>query len=124
MLAAWASAALLAVPTSALAFSVTAAHRSSTIEAVRQWAATRNYELVWEPRTFNGIVNFPAPPKKVGDDFHAAVKALVSGAAYGRRNVYCIRPSEYEPHAMFDDEKRIVYVIARPTGNRCFFTFP
>jgi len=38
--------------------------------------------------------------------------------------VYCIRPSEYEPHAMFDDEKRIVYVIARPTGNRCIFTFP
>jgi len=25
---------------------------------------------------------------------------------------------------MFDDEKRIVYVIARPTGDRCIFTFP
>lgn len=84
----------------------------------------RGNKLVWEPRTFNGIVNFRAPPKKVGDDFHSAVKALVSGAAYGRRNVYCIRPSEYEPHAMFDDEKRIVYVIARPTGDRCIFTFP
>lgn len=124
MLAACTSAALLAIPSSALAFSVTAAHCSSTIEAIRQWATTLNYELIWEPRTFNGVVNFPAPPQKVGDEFHAAVEALVSGAAYGRRNVYCVRPSEYEPHAMFDDEKRIVYVIGRPTGNRCIFTYP
>ncbi|PLP98009.1 hypothetical protein CYJ10_24310 [Cupriavidus pauculus] len=69
-------------------------------------------------------MNFPAGPKAMGDDFHAAVEALVSGKAYGRRNVYCVRPSEYEPYPVFDDEKRVIFVIARPTGNRCLFTYP
>ena len=116
--------ALISIPTGTFAFSVAASHRSSTINVLRQWAAIRQYEVIWEPHTSNGVVNFPAAPKRMGSDFHAAVEALVSGKAYGRRNVYCVRPSEYEPHPIFDDDRRVIYVIARPTGNRCMFTYP
>ena len=115
---------LIAIPTASFAFHVAATDGSSTITVLRRWAATRHYEVVWEPRTASGIVNFPASPHAMGTNFHAAVEALVSGAAYGRRNVYCVRPSEYEPHPVFDDHQRVIYVIARPTGNRCIFTYP
>lgn len=123
-----AAAASLAVcfvsPPAALAFGVTGANGRSTFNAVNQWAAEVGYSVIWQPRTLSGMVDFAAPSRDVHEDFHVAVEALVSGAAYGRANVYCIPPSEFEAEAIIDDRMRLVYVVGRPTGRRCVVPYP
>ncbi|MNU03283.1 hypothetical protein D3C72_2472480 [compost metagenome] len=70
------------------------------------------------------MVDFDAPSREVHVDFRVAVEALVSGAAYGRANVYCIPPSEYYAEAIIDDPMRLVYVVGRPTWRRCVVAYP
>ncbi|MDF3837846.1 hypothetical protein P3W85_33665 [Cupriavidus basilensis] len=117
-------ASLLSGPSTALAFSVTGANSRSTFNAITQWAAEVDYGVIWEPRTGAGMIDFAAPTRYVHDDFRVAVEALVSGEVYGRRNVYCISPSEFQAEAIIDDRMRLVYVIGRPTGRRCVVTYP
>ncbi|WP_235205785.1 hypothetical protein [Cupriavidus sp. SK-4] len=117
-------AAILVVPATVFAFSVTGAHGRSTFNAVKHWAADMNYGVIWEPRTNGGVVDFSAPQRYVHEDFHIAVQALVSGEVYGRRNEYCIPPSVYQAQAVIDDRLRLVYVFGRPTGKRCVFPYP
>lgn len=117
------SACLMPPPT-ALAFSVTEIHSRSTYIAVHQWAAQVGYSVVWQLRTFAGTVDFPAPPRDVHEDFRIAVEALVSGAAYGHVNVYCIPPSEFWAEALIDDRMHLVYVVGRPSGRRCVAPYP
>lgn len=118
-----ATAASLAIcfmsPQAALAFSVTEAHGRSTYLAVHEWAAQVGYSVSWQPLTHAGTVDFPAPPLDVHEDFWMAVKALISGAAYGRANVYCLPPLEFQAEAIIDDHMRLVYVVGHPTGRRC-----
>ncbi|MGY2488406.1 hypothetical protein [Cupriavidus sp. CP313] len=106
-------------PPTALAYGVTRANGRSTFNAVTQWAAEVGYAVIWQPRTVTGMVDFVAPPREVHKDFRIAVKGLVSGAVYGRTNVYCIPPSEVQADAIIDDRMRLVYVVGRPTGRRC-----
>ncbi|MBP0625430.1 hypothetical protein J8I82_37240 [Cupriavidus sp. LEh25] len=65
------------------------------------------------------MVDFAAPSCEVPGDFNDAVRALVSGAAYGRTNAYCVPPSEFRLEAIVDDRMRLVYVVGQPTGRRC-----
>lgn len=106
------------------AFSVTGVHGRSTYIAVHQWAAEVGYAVIWQPRTPNGQVDFAAPSRDVHEDFRAAVQALVSGAVYGRPNLYCLPPAEFQAEAIFDDRMRLVYVVGHPTGRRCVIPYP
>ncbi|MGO4302318.1 hypothetical protein [Cupriavidus sp. RAF12] len=113
-------AACFVSPHAASAFGVTDAHRRSTYFAVTHWAAEVGYTVIWQPRTTAGtILDFPAPSREVHEDFWFAVEALVTGAAYGRANMYCIPPSEFRIEAIIDDRVRLVYVLGRPTLRRC-----
>ena len=123
-LAVAALAACFSPPRTAQAFSVTGVHGRSTFIAVHQWAAEAGYAVIWQPRTPNGQVDFAAPSCDVHEDFHVAVEVLVSGAVYGRANVYCLPPAEFQAEAIFDDRMRLVYVVGRPTGRRCVVPYP
>ncbi|WP_200872510.1 hypothetical protein [Cupriavidus sp. SK-4] len=112
-------------PQTVSAFGVTDAHRRSTYLAVTHWAAEVGYAVIWQPRTTAGtVLDFPAPSRDVHEDFWFAVEALVTGAAYGRANMYCIPPSEFRIEAIIDDRMRLVYVIGRPTLRRCVVPRP
>ncbi|KWR91507.1 hypothetical protein RM96_03950 [Cupriavidus sp. IDO] len=124
MLAAASLAALFAAPHTAQAFSVTNANGLSPFNAVTHWASEVDYGVIWAPRTFAGMVDFVAPERDVHGDFRIAVEALVSGAAYGRANVYCIPPSELQATTIIDERMRLVYVIGRPTGRPCVRAYP
>lgn len=113
-------AACFVSPQTASAFGVTDADRRSTYLAVTHWAAEVGYAVIWQPRTTAGtVLDFPAPSREVHEDFWVAVEALVTGATYGRANMYCIPPSEFRIEAIIDDRMRLVYVIGRPTLRRC-----
>lgn len=111
-------------PSDTLAFAVTGSHGRSTYLAVQQWASEVGYAVVWQPQTRNGIADFVALPRDIHEDFRIAVEALVSGAAYGRANIYCIPPMELQAEAIIDDRMRLVYVVGRPTGRRCVVQYP
>lgn len=112
------------LPAAAFAFAVTPAHGHSTFNAVSQWAAEVGYAVIWQPRTSNGMVDFTAPSREVPGEFYEAVSALVSGAAYGRANVYCVPPSEFRAQAIVDDRMHLIYVVGQPTGRRCVVPYP
>jgi hypothetical protein len=112
-------AACLTASPAAVAFGVTDAHGRSTYNAVHQWAADTGFVVIWQLLNKTGMVDFPAPPREVDKDFGVAVQALVTGAAYGHANIYCVPPMEFQPEAFIDHQTRLVYVIGHPTGRRC-----
>lgn len=112
-------ATCLTLSPAAMAFGVTDAHGRSTFNAVHQWAADAGFVVIWQLLNKSGTVDFPAPPREVDKDFEIAVQALVTGAAYGHANMYCIPPMEFQPEALIDYHTRLVYVIGQPTGRSC-----
>lgn len=111
-------------PDRAHAFDVTYSHGRSTNIALHQWAAQTGYSVIWQLQNAHGTVDFAAPAQEIHEDFRTAVEALVSGAAYGRQNVYCSPPLQFQAEALVDDRMRLVYVVGRPTGKRCVVPYP
>ena len=109
---------------SVIAFSVTKDHHGSAYLAVHQWASEAGYTVIWQPQTRVGTVDFQALPREVPGDFGVAVNALVSGAAYGHINLYCVPPVEFRIEAIVDERMRLVYVVGRATGRRCDTPYP
>ncbi|MDR6208098.1 hypothetical protein [Paraburkholderia graminis] len=93
---------------------------STTRDVLQRWAALGGYSVMWS----EGIPDFPTHRRTVSGDFPMLVRQLVSGAVYGRYNMFCPRSLSYPatayiPDASVDMQRRMIFVVARPTQQRC-----